>query len=120
MAHILIVEDDDSVREMLAELLQDEGYAIAEAGNGQEALDYLRTCAVLPLLILLDLSMPFMNGWEFRAIQRDDSQLSPIPVVVLSAHRQVQEEGAKLNTVCLTKPVEIHTLLKMVRRYIDL
>lgn len=115
---ILIVEDDRNIRETLVELLADEGYQIDEAGDGQEALTYLRDCESLPELILLDLTMPIMNGWEFRAEQRLDPRLSSIPVVVLSAYRHAQEQIATLDVeTFLPKPIDADLLLKTIDRY---
>ncbi|MBC7545053.1 MAG: response regulator, partial [Candidatus Sericytochromatia bacterium] len=80
---ILIVEDDIDIRETLAEILADEGYSVASAANGLDAISYLQTEA-MPCVILLDLMMPVMSGWEFRAKQQQDPTLAGIPVVVLS------------------------------------
>jgi CheY-like chemotaxis protein len=83
-ARILVVEDDHAIRESIAELLADEGYAVACAANGAEALDLLMADAA-PSLILLDLMMPVMDGWAFRSAQRQDPRFAGIPVLVLSA-----------------------------------
>src|ERR1700682_362753 len=80
----LIVEDDASIREAIAEVLRSEGYEASSCGHGREALEYLRD-GHHPDVILLDLMMPVMDGWEFRIEQRKDPALATIPVVALSA-----------------------------------
>jgi CheY-like chemotaxis protein len=115
---ILIIDDDHAIREMLTEALEDAGYRVASAENGQQALILLRATPMLPCVILLDLMMPVMNGWEFRAAQQADAQLAAIPVVVLSARPSLQND-AFITTVeeFLQKPVEIIQLLNVVARY---
>lgn len=83
-ARVLVVEDDREQRETLCEMLDLEGFGHAEAANGREALDYLDQSR-LPCVVLLDLDMPVMNGWVFRAQQLADERLSSIPVVVVTA-----------------------------------
>ncbi|PLS79555.1 MAG: response regulator, partial [Chloroflexi bacterium] len=84
-ATILVVDDDSGIREALTDILEDEGYAVRSACDGQAALDLLRQQAEPPALVLLDLMMPRMNGWQFRSEQRRDPALANIPVVVISA-----------------------------------
>lgn len=114
---LLVVEDDPSVRETLSELLQLEGYRVVEACHGGEALARLRE-GLQPCLILLDLMMPVMNGWEFRVLQAGDPDLAGIPVVVLSATRNLRESLPPVRPAgFLCKPVEYDTLLATVREY---
>src|SRR2546428_6585449 len=89
VAPVLIVEDDAGVRGAFAALLASEGYRVLEAADGLEALRLLRAAEDLPCLILLDLMMPRMNGWDFRAVQRRDERLDSNPVGVVSAARLV-------------------------------
>lgn len=118
-SYILVVEDDVAIREALEAVLEDEGYAVASAAHGREALTLLRTGVEPPAVILLDLMMPVMNGWEFRAAQRSDSDLARIPVIVLSADRDVAAKAAALQVSgYLAKPVNLDVLLDMVREYI--
>src|SRR5687767_10378202 len=77
--NILIVDDDAGMREMLALFLEDEGYRCENATNGLDALSRLRSSAAPPCVILLDLNMPVMTGWEFRQEQQRDSALAGIP-----------------------------------------
>jgi two-component system, cell cycle response regulator len=89
---ILLVEDDDAVRLEIAELFREFGYEVRERTDGQEALDYLRECP-LPDLIVLDLRLPRMSGWEFRARQKREPAFANIPVLVMSADPSPQAEA---------------------------
>src|SRR5690242_9166848 len=86
---LLVVEDDRDVRDSLVEHLRDRGCDVVAAWNGQEALAHLRGNA-LPDLILLDLMMPVMDGWQFRVEQKRDPQLASIPVLAMSADPSAQ------------------------------
>jgi len=115
---VLIVEDDYDIREVLTEVLQDEGYSVAGAANGREALDYLSDGSPVPSLILLDLMMPVMSGWQFVSEQRQVSALASIPVVVVSADGNLQQKAGSLGASgYLRKPIEIEALLQVVSRY---
>jgi CheY-like chemotaxis protein len=114
---VLVVEDDLAIRETLSELLEDEGYQVQSAENGREALDRLRG-GHPPRLILLDLMMPVMNGWEFRQAQRRDPTLSNIPVVVLSADDPLADKVSGMAVAgYLAKPFEFEALLATIRQY---
>ena len=111
---VLIVDDHDDIRESLGELLTDEGYGVALAANGREALHYLRANDP-PCLILLDLMMPVMNGYEFRSLQRQDPNLAGIPVAVVSGREDAAMSAAEMHAVrCLVKPVDLDALLQTV------
>ena len=113
---ILVVEDDVTTRHALTRILARQGYSVTGAANGREAIDRLR--AVAPDLILLDLMMPVMDGWEFRREQRQDPTLAAIPVVVLSADGSAGQKAEVLEADgYLQKPVELDTLLDTVQRY---
>ncbi len=113
---VLVVDDDDAIRDSLSMLLEDEGYPVATASNGREALDYLHS-GPRPCLILLDLKMPVMNGKEFRLAQQRDRLLSAIPVAVISAHVTKQVSMEVEADAFLPKPVDIDVLLQTVQRY---
>lgn len=114
---ILIVEDDNSIRELLVELLQSEGYEVASAVNGLEGLKYLQNNEN-PNLILVDLMMPVMDGYTFRTEQVKNPKWSKIPVVVMSAEANAKEKMKSYNiTAFLSKPVELDTILKTVEQY---
>src|SRR5262245_7048564 len=83
-ARLLLVEDDVSIRSALAEMLGDEGFTVTTAENGRAALDQLRQ-GPAPDVIVLDLMMPEMDGWEFRVAQRADPLLAGIPLLAMSA-----------------------------------
>jgi CheY-like chemotaxis protein len=113
---VLIVEDDADLREMMAQLLTLEGYQIETVANGREALEYLSD-APRPDVILLDLMMPIMDGWEFRKRQQNDPALADVPVIVLTALDQAQARASDLNGVdFLKKPLDFDRLLELVRR----
>jgi CheY-like chemotaxis protein len=113
---VLIVDDDDGFRSVLMELLQGFGYDVLCAENGLVALDLLRR-GLRPCLILLDLMMPKMNGWEFLDFQRQEPALAHIPVAVLSGVDSLEAKAASLGvSTLLRKPVELDTLLEVVAR----
>jgi CheY-like chemotaxis protein len=114
MVSVLVVDDESDIREAVAEVLADEGYMVHGAGDGAEALRKAR--AVHPDIVLLDLMMPGMNGWEFRAAQKCDPELSDIPVVVLSALGRVAGMDA---AGFIQKPFDLDELLDAVREYAD-
>jgi CheY-like chemotaxis protein len=115
---VMVVEDDFSVRETLQELLEEEGFRVTPASNGREALDRLRGVVRGPRLILLDLRMPVMDGWQFRAEMRADPLLSGIPVVVMSADTALDQKCRDLSVAgVLPKPVELDRLLETVHRF---
>jgi CheY-like chemotaxis protein len=114
--NILVVEDDESIRETMLMMLELEGYTARGAANGREALKLLRQMEP-PCLILLDLMMPVMDGWQFRQEQVRDPELASIPVVIVSALASIREKVAGLNAAgYLQKPVEPADLLHIVRR----
>ena len=110
---VLVVDDERDIRDAITELLSDEGYEVEGASDGAEALTKARDCH--PGLVLLDLMMPGMNGWEFRDRQRGDPELAGIPVVVLSAFGRVPGVDA---AAYLQKPFELEDLLTTVRAHV--
>lgn len=114
---VLVVDDDPDIRETLREILSDEGYEVATVGHGQEALAYLAR-ARAPCVILLDLMMPVMSGVDFRAAQRSDATLRDIPVVAISAARNLSQLASQLDGVdFLPKPIQLDDLLEVVQRH---
>ena len=113
-SRLLVVEDDQGIREPLAALLIEEGYEIALAENGQDALGKLRA-GRNPDLIVLDLRMPVMDGWEFRAIQKQDPTLGLIPVVAISADASAQAVAISADAY-LRKPLDPSELLRTIER----
>lgn len=115
---VLVVEDDQDIRDTINELLELNGYQVLVAEHGQEALAVLRTATELPAVILLDLTMPVMDGVGFRTAQLADARLADIPVVVMTADGRIDEKCASLAcTHALRKPMDVTTLLAAVARY---
>lgn len=113
---ILVVDDDDDVRDTVVEALQDEGFSAAGAAGGRAALELLRRAQPKPDVILLDLMMPGMSGIEFRAEQLRDPSLASIPVILLSASANIETVAVELETRSfLKKPVRLEALLVAVR-----
>jgi CheY-like chemotaxis protein len=109
---VLIVEDCDDAREMMAELLRHAGYRVEEARNGLEAFQLLQRCEEQPALMLLDLMMPVMSGPELVDALATDPRLSALPIVVVSAAIESVAIGAVKRA--LRKPVSLDLLLEVV------
>jgi CheY-like chemotaxis protein len=115
---VLVVEDDDPIRDILLEILNDQGYDAVGAANGRDALDLLRSLEPLPCLVLLDLMMPVMDGAAFREAQVRDPSLAAIPVVVLSAYADAAAQARRMGaTGFLKKPVEVKRVVELARTY---
>jgi len=115
---ILVVEDEEMIRDSLVEFLDEQGYVAIGAVHGRDALDKLTASGPRPCLILLDLMMPVMDGRSFREEQLQTPELAAIPVVVFSAYRDVAQTAGELNAAGhLAKPLNLVTLLQTVRRY---
>jgi CheY-like chemotaxis protein len=118
---IIVVDDDDDIRETVREALHTEGYETAGACNGLDALDQIRASPELPSLILLDLMMPTMDGWEFLHNLEQDAEMRDIPVAMMSAHPSVQgaldsdPEKCGFTRLLLPKPLDFTRLLSFVR-----
>ena len=112
---MLIVEDDRDTREMLGRFLELEGFEVRTACNGQAALDTLHQHdEVPPCVIILDLMMPVMNGWQFREIQKTDPHLAEIPVVVVTAAGPRDDIPSITADAWLSKPVDFDRLLATI------
>jgi two-component system chemotaxis response regulator CheY len=111
---VLIVDDDPDLLEVTSFVIESEGMAVATAKNGEEALTFL-SAGRLPGLVLLDLMMPVMNGWEFLDEVAKDPSLKVIPVVVLTAAERAQLPGV-VEVLC--KPMDLKALLRVVERYV--
>ncbi len=115
---ILIIEDDQAIREALSEFLQMEGFHISCVSNGQEAMDHLNSGKPLPNLILLDLMMPIKDGFQFRKEQLLVPVLQKIPVLLMSADGHAREKmGALPVTAYLKKPLELDQLMDAITRF---
>ena len=111
---VLIVDDDPDLLEVTRFVIESEGMAVETAKNGEEALALLRA-GMRPKLVLFDLIMPVMNGWEFLNEVAKDPSLRQIPIVVLTAAEHVQVAGA---VEVLSKPMDLMALLRVVQRYL--
>jgi len=115
---ILIVDDDAGIRQLLVLFLEHKGYTATTVANGLEALNQLHAAQPLPLLILLDLMMPVMDGATFRLAQLSDSRIAAIPVVVLSAAENIAAQAPLLTAdAYIPKPIEFDSLLQIVEQY---
>jgi CheY-like chemotaxis protein len=112
---VLLVDDQPSFCEALSDLLTDEGYSVLTAGDGLQALDLLGR--LTPSLILLDLQMPRMNGWEFARRLAHDPHLSEVPVLVLSGIADIAGNLPHVVRGVLPKPVILPNLLRAIREH---
>ena len=114
-ADILIVDDHLSLQMLLTLIVEGAGYHGVTANNGQDALTYLHTCTNLPGLILLDVAMPIMTGWDFLHAQHQDARLATIPVVLMTALDHFDHEEASANVVAsIKKPIDLDALETLV------
>jgi CheY-like chemotaxis protein len=113
---ILVIEDDRDSRELLCDILGLQGYVVACASNGREALSFLDAHTPSEIcVILLDLMMPVMSGFEFVDRQRSDPRLASIPVVIMSARWEAREAFTGIPFV--RKPIGLEELLSTIRRW---
>jgi CheY-like chemotaxis protein len=111
---ILVIEDDDDIRNTLVDLLESEGYTALAAENGKVALEKLHEIPK-PCLVLLDMMMPIMNGREFLDEIMKDSVLAPIPVLVVSAIADRSNTTGAVGFI--RKPIDIDVILRLVTQY---
>jgi CheY-like chemotaxis protein len=112
---VFVVEDDVDTRDMMGRFLELEGFTVEVAANGKQALDRLNS-GMHPCVILLDLMMPVMDGWQFRSQQVRDEALADIPVIIVSAAGKDRIAGIEANAY-LSKPVDLEQLLAEVTQY---
>ena len=116
---ILIVEDDPMMQKMSVKILSSRGYRCQVAHTGREALEL--AARLRPALILMDLSLPEMDGWEATRALKGDPTLAGIPVVAITAHAMVGDRETAMEAGCidcLTKPYDLSDLLAIVERYV--
>ena len=119
MARILLVEDNEMNRDMLTRRLKRKGYEVVVAKNGQEAIDVARDES--PAVILMDLSLPVLDGWEATRRLKSDPQTHSIPVIALTAHAIASDREKALASGCDdfdTKPVDLDRLLSKISAYL--
>ena len=112
---VAIVEDDSEFRNMLRELLEEEQYRVVAVANGAEALEKLRG-ETLPNVILLDVSMPVMDGFDFLRYRNEDPQLATVPVVLVTNAKPHERPTIGVNDV-VRKPIDIDEILFAIKRY---
>jgi CheY-like chemotaxis protein len=119
-ADVLIVDDDRHLREAVATALGSVGFRVHGAPDGREAIVLLRA-GIRPGVILLDLIMPTMNGWQFRTEQVRDPRLAHIPVVLFTSREDTRRQRSMLGAAdAIPKPVDLDVLDALVRRYCSL
>ncbi len=115
---ILVVDDEPSIRAIVAETLEEEGYQVQTASNGQEALDLVR--CIPPDAVVLDMMMPVMDGWTFLQACREDPKCADLRVMCLSAAPTAAADAARLGAkACMTKPFDLDALLSTIQQLID-
>ncbi|KPK39748.1 MAG: chemotaxis protein CheY [Gammaproteobacteria bacterium SG8_47] len=117
MARILLVEDNELNRDMLSRRLQRKGYEVLMAEDGEQGLTAARTGS--PELILMDMSLPVLDGWEATRILKADAATAAIPIIGLSAHAMTGDREKALQAGCDdydTKPVELERLLGKIEQ----
>lgn len=120
MAQILIVEDNEMNRDMLSRRLQRKGFEISIAVDGQEGVD--KAAAEIPDLILLDMSLPIMDGWEAAAKLKSETGTSGIPIIALTAHAMQGDREKALEAGCDeydTKPINLKRLLEKINTLLE-
>src|SRR5262245_52988993 len=111
---VLVVDDDEDIRDVIQILLEEHGYEVLQAKNGAHALETLRDAPSLPQVILLDRRMPVMNGWQFRDLQVADPRIAAIPVIVITADTAAVQEVGPSVAGCLSKPMSLGDILDAV------
>lgn len=112
---VFVIEDDQSVRETLCQVIEFFGYPVSSAANGKIALDILLS-GQLPCLIFLDLMMPVMNGWEFLTAVSEHETLKDIPIIIMSAFKEsagVEKKGVAF----MRKPITLDVLRPYLEKY---
>jgi CheY-like chemotaxis protein len=118
MADILVVEDDIDIRADLTEVLRERGHDVFAVSDGAKALARLKEKGGASL-ILLDLTMPGMNGWDFRKVQMRDPQLANIPVVILSGNEAIAQEASAMSVAgYIQKPYSLEALVETTERLV--
>ena len=115
---VLVIEDDQVIRDTMSVLLESEGYIVECAANGDEGIEVLRRTEPLPDLILLDMAMPVKYGFQFRKEQERDVKLALVPVLLMTAERNIEARAAEVGAKgFIKKPFSIDHVVMMVGRF---
>ena len=115
---VLVIEDDGDLRESMVAILEACGYPALGAANGRDALSMLRNQPRRPGLIVLDLMMPVMDGWQFRIAQLKRDDLAAIPTVVCTARSDAEARALSMGAIaCIRKPIDFDSLLDLVEAH---
>ncbi|CAA7625905.1 response regulator [Magnetospirillum sp. UT-4] len=120
MATILLVEDNEMNRDMLSRRLERKGYRVLLAEDGQQGVDMVR--AERPDLVLMDMSLPVLNGWDATRVLKQDEATRAVPVIALTAHAMADDREKALAAGCDdydTKPIEFPQLLEKIERLLQ-
>jgi CheY-like chemotaxis protein len=109
---VMVIDDDEDVREVLRDFIEDLGYRPVVAANGQEGLEVIRELDEPPCVILLDLMMPIMDGWQFLEVVSADASLAGIPIVISTSAPDRAPSGPKV----LAKPVDLEDFVAELRQ----
>ena len=119
MPTILLVEDNEMNRDMLSRRLQRKGYTVIAAQDGEQG--HLLACSKSPDLILMDISLPMMNGWEVTRLLKSNESTKHIPIIALTAHAMVTDREKAFEAGCDdydTKPIEFSRLSEKIENYL--
>jgi CheY-like chemotaxis protein len=119
MPTILLVEDNEMNRDMLSRRLQRKGYTVIPAHDGEQG--HLLACSKLPDLILMDISLPMMNGWEVTRLLKSNESTRHIPIIALTAHAMVTDREKAFEAGCDdydTKPIEFSRLSEKIENFL--
>lgn len=120
MTTVLVVEDNDMNRDLFVRLLQTRDYEVLEAENGRDAIDVTRKQR--PDVVLMDLSMPVMHGWEAASILKDDASTAAIPIIAVTAHATEGERDKALDHGCdeyISKPFDFDRLAELIETVVS-
>lgn len=110
---VLIVEDEKAIRDMMIAILEVEGYSVVAAANGKQGIEAIQS-GTPPHVVLLDMMMPVMNGWDFLDFARTNARTAKIPVVVVSAYAEIAKSVSPQGVV--PKPIQLKTLLAAIEK----
>ncbi|AZZ37585.1 hypothetical protein CIK05_12545 [Bdellovibrio sp. qaytius] len=113
---IMVIEDDDDIRELMKSMLEAEGYSSITASNGEEGLELLSTTPEKPCMILLDMMMPIMDGWTFSEEAKKNVKYRNIPLLAVTAFSDQMTLRENFQGI-LRKPIRLDLLLDVVRHY---